>query len=145
MFVGDIPQAIGFITPEVVIALLFYWWYSKKRRPKADALGVTDLRPAIRRHKIKGVLFSALIFIGLLTLAVNGSKNSDGVTWTVGKCVAASGSKVSGYTSCSSDHFAKIIAIVKYKENCPPSTTNDVKEASGDSSPGSFVCLDSDE
>ena len=143
MFVGDIPQALGFITPEVVIALLFYWWYSKKRRPKADALGEID-HEGIRRHKIKGILFSALIFIGLLALAVNGSKNS-GVTWTVGKCVAVSGSKVSGYTSCSSTHFAKVIAIVKYKENCPARSTNDVTEASNDSSPGSIVCLDSNE
>ena len=145
MFVGDIPQAIGFVAPEVAIALLFYWWYSKKRRPKADSLGVTDLGPANRRHKVKGVLFSALIFIGLLTLAVNGSKDSGGVIWKVGKCVAASGSKVSGYTSCSGVHFAKIVAIVKYKENCPARTTNDVKEATDDSSPGSFVCLDSSE
>lgn len=144
MFVGDVVYAISYIAPEILIALIFYAWYSKKRLPKADPAGVIDIRPKIRRHKIKAIIFSAIIFVGLLAIAENGAKSS-GVTWTVGKCVSSNGAKLTGYTSCSGNHFAKVIAIVKSKVDCPASSTNTVTETSNDSSPGSIVCLDSNQ
>ena len=137
MLLGDIAYLSGFLVPEVAVALLFYWWYSTKRRPDVIA---SDSKS--KRHRVKAVVFSVLIFLALFALAANGVKSSV-VTWKVGKCVSTSGEKVTGYSSCSGNHFAKVIAIVKAKDNCPASSTNVLTEASTDSSPGWTVCLDS--
>jgi len=142
MLVGDVISAISFAVPEVLIAFLFYWWYSKRRQPKADPDGLTDIGPEVRRHKRKAILFSTAIFVGLFALATNGVKSSV-VTWKVGICVSTSGAKITGYSSCSGNHFAKVIAIVRAKRDCPPSSTQFVTEASNDSRPRWTVCLDS--
>lgn len=72
----------------------------------------------------------------------SGSTGSTGQRIAVGQCVTVSGTAITSFTSCSNNHYAKIIAITGSGSTCPSQTTNYFTEQSSAPNPGQVVCLD---
>ena len=115
--------------------MLFYWWYFRKRGPASGAS-----ESELRKHKIKAVAFSVLVFVVALVVGAYGaqSNNKGGNSWAKGDCVNSAGFVV----SCSGGHFARVLEVVPNRTLCPGNTTNYLTETSRDASPGSIVCID---
>ena len=71
MILGDTAYSIGFLIPEAVAALLFYRWYFRNRGPALSAS-----KSELRRHKIKAIVFSILVFVVVFLLAAKGAHSN---------------------------------------------------------------------
>ena len=85
----------------------------------------------------------AVSYAGVFTHPKHYALNGHSHNFVVGACVANSGNNIYGEVSCTSKHFAKIVAITTSNSLCPVTMDYYFVETIHDPRPGAVVCIDS--